>query len=704
MNNPPARIASASLEWRDGQPLSTTFGDVYYSLDNGLAETRHVFLEGNDLPARWACLAPDSDFVIVETGFGSGLNFLAAASLWLTTAPPDARLHFVSCEKFPLRRSDLRQALAAWPELAALASELGDAYPPLVPGFHRRWLGGGRIALTLIFDDAISGLESLCASDHPAFAHCAGAKADAWFLDGFAPAKNPDLWSPQLFALAAQLSRPGTTVATFTVARQVRDGLSNAGFTFAKAPGFGRKRDMLTGVFAKETFAEALAGECAMQSAEAEPQSLAPTPVRRTTAKATPWFLPPPAHRGAKRALVVGGGIAGCTSAAALQRRGWQVTIVERHGQLGAEASGNPQGILYQRLSVEDLALSELGRQALCHAMDYYRPWWQQPASGQRSGVLVLPESARDREHFPRIAERYREADELVKLVTGDELSALAGVPLEADMGLWFANLGWVAPPLVCQALAAGTELIKGEVAALELDENSGEWQLFDDQARLLACAPVVILAGAYSIGRYTQTQHLPLRLIRGQISAFAATPASAQLNAVICGSGYVAPAREGMHTLGATYEIDSSDTAVRDIDHQCNLDTLAATDPRLPALFSDSPAGGRAALRCTTPDYLPVTGPAPHFESYVQCYSELRRNAKATIAVPGPCWQGLWINAGHGSRGLTYAPLAAELIASQICGEPAPLPRRLAGALHPGRFIIRDLKRNKIAVPPDDI
>ncbi|MCK9564231.1 MAG: tRNA (5-methylaminomethyl-2-thiouridine)(34)-methyltransferase MnmD, partial [Bacteroidales bacterium] len=442
MTHPPDRITSASLEWRDGQPLSTAFGDVYYSLDNGLAETRHVFLDGNDLPARWASLANDSDFVIIETGFGSGLNFLAAASLWLATAPPDARLHFVSCEKFPLRRSDLLQALAAWPELAALAGELGDAYPPLVPGFHRRWLGGGRIALTLIFDDAIRGLESLAASDHPAFALACGAGADAWFLDGFAPAKNPDLWSPPLFALAARLSRPGATVATFTVARQVRDGLHDAGFTFAKAPGFGRKRDMLKGTFAGTSVGAGIAtdiatgGSVGAGAGESPPvedglrRRDAPLRTRRTARSDNPWYLPPPAHRGDKRALVVGGGIAGCASAAALLRRGWRVTIVDRHGQLGAEASGNPQGILYPRLSVEDLALSELGRQALCHAVDYYRPLWQQSGMGQRSGVLVLPESARDREHFPRIAERYREAGELVRLAVGDELAALAGVSL----------------------------------------------------------------------------------------------------------------------------------------------------------------------------------------------------------------------------------------------------------------------------------
>lgn len=680
-------IAPAALEWRDGQPASTAFGDVYYSRDDGLAETRHVFLNGNNLPARWASLKDDSDFVIVETGFGSGLNCLAAAHLWLAAAPPQARLHFVSCEKFPLRRTDLLQALAAWPELTHLATELVEAYPPLVQGFHRRWLFGGRVALTLIFDDAIQGLQDLLACDHPA-APLVGMKANAWFLDGFAPARNPDLWSPQLFELAAKLSLPGTTVATFTVARLVRDGLSAAGFDIAKAPGFGRKRDMLTGVL-KHTPGNEPALADTIQGA---------TPgLRRRATTENPWYLAPAPHKGDKSAVVVGGGIAGCATAAALRQRGWHVTLVDRHGRLGAEASGNPQGVLYPRLSVEDMALSELGRQALCHALHYYRPLWHKPGLGQRSGVLVLPESTRDRDHFPRIAERYALADELVTLVTGKDVSARAGIELDADMALWFANLGWVSPTRVCRALAEGCELIEGDVTSLKRNSADDGWLLLDATGEVLATAPVVVLAGAHGVSGIDQASHLPLRQIRGQISNFAETAASSALQTVICGAGYVAPAHEGEHTLGATYDLDCSDTQVLENDHKRNLTTLAATDSRLPALFPGPPAGGRAALRCTTPDYLPLAGPAPRYADFIHCYGQLRRDARCDIPVAGPCWPGLWINAGHGSRGLTYAPLAAELIASQLCGEPLPLPRRLAMALHPGRFIIRDLKRNRL-------
>ena len=394
---------------------------------------------------------------------------------------------------------------------------------------------------------------------------------------------------------------------------------------------------------------------------------------------------------------MVGGGIAGCASAAALVRRGWDVTLVERHDQLAAEASGNPQGILYPKLSVEDSTLSLFAREALCHALGLYRSLWAQPGHGDPCGVLVVPEAPGDSTRMATIAARFRNAPELVRGLSGDELTAVAGVPLAAPEGLYFPNLGWVVPPRICATLARGVTRIQGEVADLAFDPQRQSWQLTDGSGSTIASAPVVILACAHGLTRFPQTCHLPLRQIRGQITAFAANERSRGLKTVICGAGYLAPANDGLHTLGATYDLDDPDTRLRPGDHRRNLATLAATDPALSDLFTDPHPGGRAALRCTTPDYLPVAGPAPRVAELVEAYAQLGRDARLDIPVAGPCWPGLWVTGGHGSRGLTYAPLAAELIASQICGEPPALPRALAMALHPARFLIRDLKRNRL-------
>lgn len=685
-----AKLTTASIHWHEGQPHSTLFGDVYYSRYNGYAESNHVFIDGNDLRTRWSTLPPLSVFTIMETGFGSGLNFLVAVALWLEISPPGSYLNFVSVEKFPMRREDIQQALSAWPQLAALIQPLLDHYPAPVPGFHRLWLFDNKVCLTLIFDDGVSGLESLTGSDHPLFAQHNHCLADAWFLDGFAPTKNPDLWCQPLFDLMARLSKPGATASTFTVIKLVREGLKQAGFTIKKTTGHGCKWNMLRARF---NAPEKPAGAIRVDRTHNYKH-------RRNAAFAPPWYLVP-VHRGEKRALVIGGGIAGCSSAAALIKRGWQVTIIERHPQLAAEASGNPQGILYPKLSVEDLALSVYARHALCHAIHYYQPLWQQQGIGEQCGVLVLPESDRDREHFPLIAERYEQATELVTALHSDQLGDVAGVSLDNALGLFFPRLGWVVPPAVCAALAAGCEVIQAEATRLHFDAVRQQWQVFDSEDSMVGTAPVVILASGHGVTLFEQTAHLPVRQIRGQISAVVANSASTSLQTVICGAGYLAPARNGLHTLGATYDLDDVDIAVRGEDHQRNLATLSATDTALGRLFDDedsrSSITGRAGLRCTTPDYLPIAGPAPDLAHFVDCYSDLRRNARADIARQGPCWSGLWLNCGHGSRGFTYAPLAAELIASQISGDPLPLPRQLATALHPARFIIRDLKRNRL-------
>ena len=196
MTGPPDLLAPAAVIWRDGVLRSVHFDDIYHSPADGLGETRHVFIAGNRLPERWQSLRAGEGFVIGETGFGSGLNFLVASSLWLASAPETAVLHYVSAEKYPLAHGDFEQALAQWPAFVALATELARSYPPPIPGCHRLVLAGGRIQLTLLLGDAVAMLNQLRVADHPSVNHHAEPRIDAWFLDGFAPARNPDMWRP----------------------------------------------------------------------------------------------------------------------------------------------------------------------------------------------------------------------------------------------------------------------------------------------------------------------------------------------------------------------------------------------------------------------------------------------------------------------------------------------------------------------------
>lgn len=229
----------SSLEWRNGQPYSKTFNDIYFSTDDGLDETKHVFITQNQLEARFKSLEVQV-FTIIETGFGTGLNFLVTSALWLAHSPQHAQLHFYSIEKYPLKLADLSRAHALWPQFSAISSELFNQYETLKPGTNHFSFAGGRIQLSLQVDDIAFVLPQLT------------KKANAWFLDGFAPAKNAEMWTVEVFAHIARLSQANSTFATFTSAGLVRRGLQAVGFKVEKQAGFGKKREMLRGTFVGE--------------------------------------------------------------------------------------------------------------------------------------------------------------------------------------------------------------------------------------------------------------------------------------------------------------------------------------------------------------------------------------------------------------------------------------------------------------------
>lgn len=232
-------ITSNTIEWRYGQPYASAFQDVYFSTDNGLEETKFVFLTQNDLNTRFKALK-NANFTIAETGFGTGLNFLSTWQLWSEHAPSDSCLHFISVEKYPLSVDDISLALAYWPTLAEFCQQLLAQYQQLSPGIHQLSFVDGKVTLSLLIGDVAEMLPQI------------NTQVDAWFLDGFSPAKNPDMWSATLFQNMARLSHSLTTFATFTSAGDVRRGLQAVGFQVNKLAGFGKKREMLRGHFAGE--------------------------------------------------------------------------------------------------------------------------------------------------------------------------------------------------------------------------------------------------------------------------------------------------------------------------------------------------------------------------------------------------------------------------------------------------------------------
>ena len=650
--------ANAQIDWDDqGRPHSRVFDDVYFSDKSGLEETRYVFIEQNALAERFAALPADGHLVIGETGFGTGLNFLCAWQLFEQHAHPDARLQFISVEKYPLTRDDLQRALALWPELATFSEQLLALYFAIHPGFQTLTLGNGRVTLTLLIGDALEQLPQL------------DAKIDAWFLDGFAPAKNPDMWTPELFAQLARLAAPESTISTFTSTGWVRRALNDAGFKMRRTPGIGHKWEILRGSF------------------------VGVPDTAGTTAPVKPWFARPPQVKGPRKALVIGGGLSGCASANALARRGWQVVLLERHERLAKEASGNPQGILYLKLSAHGTTLSQL----IVSGFGYTRRLLEHLQRGRDwddCGVLQLGFDAKEVGRQAQLAAAFPPT--LVHLLDQPQAQALAGIEL-AHGGLFYPEGGWVHPPALChyQTLHPNVQVLTHH-DVLQLNRVDDQWQAWQDD-KLLAQAPVVILAGAAEVKRFPASSDLPLKRIRGQITQLVETPDSAVLKTVVCAEGYVAPGRLGEHTLGASFDFHNEDLSTTPEGHQGNLDLLQEISPDLARRLGDEQLDphtlqGWAAFRCTSPDYLPIVGPLTDPEQFANAYAVLRKDARQVPDTPCPWLHGLYVNSGHGSRGLISAPLSGELLAAWINNEPLPLPRDVAQACLPNRFALRAL------------
>lgn len=653
-------VSHAQLDWDDqGRPHSRVFDDVYFSDKSGLEETRYVFLEQNRLQERFAALPVGGRLVIGETGFGTGLNFLCAWQLFEQHAVAGARLHFVSVEKYPLSHADLQRALALWPELAPFAEQLLAQYIAIHQGFQRLVLDNGRVTLTLLIGDALEQLPQL------------DAQVDAWFLDGFAPAKNPDMWTAELFAELARLAAPGSTISTFTSTGWVRRLINAAGFKMKRTPGIGHKWEILRGEF------------------------LGWPAEKPAPAAAKPWFARPPAVSGERHALVIGGGLAGCATAASLAARGWRVSLLERHAALAQEASGNPQGVLYLKLSAHGTALSQLILSGFGHTRRLLEHL-QRGVDWDGCGVLQLAFNAKEAERQAQLAGAF--APDLLHLLDKEQAQARAGIALEHG-GLFFPEGGWVHPPALCewQARHPLIEVLQHH-DALELKQVDGQWQALQGDT-VLAQASVVVLAGAAEIKRFSFSADLPLKRIRGQITRLPQTAQSQALATVVCAEGYVAPPRLGEHTLGASFDFKSDDLTPTVAEHVGNLEMLREISlDLLQRLGADSLAPeqleGRAAFRCTSPDYLPIVGPLAQREAFDHTYAALGKDARQVPDAPCPWLHGVYINSGHGSRGLVTAPLCAELLAAWLDNEPLPLPRNVSEACHPNRFALRALIR----------
>ncbi|WP_435641160.1 FAD-dependent 5-carboxymethylaminomethyl-2-thiouridine(34) oxidoreductase MnmC [Micavibrio aeruginosavorus] len=606
---------------------SEIFDDIYFSAANGWAETQHVFLGGNNLAQRWVHEMGDrTRFTIAETGFGTGLNMLSAWALFDEVAPDHLKLDLVSFELYPLTKNQIAEVLAPWAD--KLGQHRIDAllrdYPLRVAGWHRIDLSP-RVTLTLIFDDVNAALSRVVIP----------GGVDAWFLDGFAPAKNPGMWTETVFNGMARLCAPGATFATFTAAGFVKRAMREAGYTVNRKRGFGYKWHMLAGSF-----------------------------------PGTMRAAPQPQHQ---KIAVIGGGLAGTSVARVLADDGYSVVLFERD-DIASGASGNLRGMINPRISALRSSDSDFYASAYVRAL---RVVTRYPDAGfMACGNLHLIRDADKGKRFTSCRDHWGWHADHMQIVDADDASDIAGVRVD-HAALYLPDGGQVSPRDLCRAMAQGIErrggvdmasivqvpssrrrpgsfAIREEDPGLRRDDDGGAWavdgEIFD----------AVVLASGIECLKHPALSSLPLHTVRGQIMNVEAGHPAPRAN--LCFSGYIGAAQDGVQVMGSTFQKWLDTTDLRDEDNDYILDQAHAA---VPAFVPGVVMGARASLRCAAQDRFPVIG--------------------AVADQPG-----LYVSTAHGSHGIVSSMAGARIVADMIGGGVWSLPGDVVDALNPARFARR--------------
>ena len=636
-------IHTAELDWQciDGIeiPVSKSFGDVYFSKDNGLLETRHVFLEGNDLSTRLAQLSDYEYFSVGETGFGTGLNILALWQLWQQVRPNNnSHLHAISVEKFPLTRNDLIRALNAWPELVPLAKQLIEQYPFPIAGCHRLNFPNERFSLDLWLGDAHDVFPSM-AKTHP---------VNAWFLDGFAPSCNPDMWEQNVLNNIVRLSSYGTTFASFSVAGVLKRGLKQHGIDIQRPRGFGHKREMLKAQWhAPQTDNQAVIDSS--ESATAIEKKNLNQAHLATLTQPTDQLCQQTIHQ-QRHIAIIGAGIAGLSCAWGLAQRGHKVTVYDKSAPLSG-ASGNPLALLNPKLCPIEQSADHLMTLAWQHALQHYRQF-------QAFRTIQVQQLAlKNSEELLGLSTQYPNG-----LLSAE--SALDIKPTTRYDSLKLTEAGVVSPHLLRDQILQHPciEYVQAEIKqVVHHTDNLKQVQVTNASGDITSFDHAIVCTAQHSVQFFAEFPKL--KPIRGQVSWLNNAEHPLPLNQAYSYGGYCMQLDASQLILGASFYPNRDDDDVRLEDHVHNAELIHSVFPDYAASLPDVGSWqGRASVRAQTLDYFPVLG---------------------QVNVD----QEIYTFAGLGSKGFLFAPLCTEVLLAQLLGEACPVSETLMHKLSPKRF-----------------
>ncbi|MFK8011613.1 MAG: bifunctional tRNA (5-methylaminomethyl-2-thiouridine)(34)-methyltransferase MnmD/FAD-dependent 5-carboxymethylaminomethyl-2-thiouridine(34) oxidoreductase MnmC [Marinicellaceae bacterium] len=622
-----------------GSAFSNEYQDIYFQSGLGLEEKQHVFLKGNGLPENWL---NKEHFCIGETGFGTGLNFLNTLRLWHKTSKADQHLDYISCELHPLSTVQLIKALAQFTELKLFADNLITKYPTeLMMGTHRINFEKFNVSLTLIFGNCVDAFESI---NH---------KIDAWYLDGFNPSKNPEMWSDRLFKTVANLSHFKTTAATFTVARLIKDRLSSVGFKIKKEAGFGKKREMLTAHFCE--------------------QKVKPMPKQ-------PWastFKASSTHS----IVIIGAGIAGLSLADKLVKVRKKVTLIDRQNRPCLETSGNPQAMVMPSFDLNDSPEARFYLSAFLYAIRYYSNDYY-----HKDGVLELAFSEKQQKWQETFLTRFDMPQTLLHKV---------------KKGLLYPQAGWLDTQGHAQHIFSSLDnYLHANIESIEFDEITKHWHLFSGGKTIIQ-ADCLILANGISAKQLLPEYVLPTTAKHGEISYVNSADIHSQISEcphVQLNKGYITPQWHGKQSFGATFDPMKIEDYFSPAKSQANhwqrnkaLWAQSGYEKLLEPVESDQ---SRAGIRVTTPDHLPVCGPIIDQQQFKQDYHDICHGKKWKQYPKPDHLNNLYLLTGLGSRGFTSAPLLAEFLCNQITGHVSAFDSCLQQLIHPNRFLYKSLKK----------